>query len=81
MTQNEIILLVIVLITFFGICFYIDRITSTSFKCFNKEEHDWKFTGNSRGNTGDLGFGIKGYWNVNYYRCSKCGKTKEKEIY
>jgi len=49
--------------------------------CIKNKTHDWYFNYNSKGRTGDLGFGIRGSWNINYYKCRNCGKEKEEEIY
>lgn len=81
MTQDEIIFLIIVVSIFIIMGFYIDWTITKSLKCKKGEEHNWVFICNSKGNTGDLGFGIKGSWNINHYRCSNCGKEKEEEIY
>lgn len=48
-------------------------------KCKDGKTHDWRFLYNSKGKTGDLGFGFKAYWDVDYYKCTKCGKKKEEE--
>jgi hypothetical protein len=48
-------------------------------RCVKNKTHNFEFSHNSRGNTGDLGFGIKGFWNVDYYKCSNCGKEKKIE--
>jgi hypothetical protein len=50
-------------------------------RCTDGKNHDWCFLRNSKGKTSDLGFGIKASWNINYYRCFKCNKEKEEEIY
>ncbi len=70
-----IILLLIIILLYIGFLIKIDR------KCTDGKEHSWKFIINSKGRTGDLGFGIKASWDVDHYRCSKCGNEKEIEKY
>ena len=48
--------------------------------CLEGEKHNWEFDKKQSGTTGDLGFGINAYWEVDYYKCSKCGKTREDRI-
>jgi hypothetical protein len=61
--------------------FYLDYIIKKKLECKKGEKHEWVFRCNSKGITGDLGFGIKNPWNINHYSCGKCGKSKEDEIY
>jgi hypothetical protein len=49
-------------------------------QCIKGKKHNWVFINHSKGNTGDLGFGIKGFWNTNHYRCSICNKEKSQEL-
>lgn len=78
--SQEITLFVIIvsaIIIALGIIF--DGNTRETKKCLKGEKHDWRFDYTSKGRTGDLGFGIRGYWEIDYYRCYKCRKTKEIE--
>jgi hypothetical protein len=70
----------IILLLLIIILLYIGFLIKTDSKCTDGKEHDWKFTINSKGRTGDLGFGIKASWNVDHYRCTKCGQEKEIEL-
>ena len=63
------------------IILYIGVLVKINTKCTDGKEHNWKFTINSKGRTGDLGFGIKASWNIDHYRCTKCGQEKEIEKY
>lgn len=63
------------------ICYlFSNRIMKKQNACINNAPHDWIFQCHSKGDTGDLGFGIKGFWDIKHYRCSKCGKNKEEEL-
>jgi hypothetical protein len=71
----------IVLFLMLIIVLYIMFLIKIKSSCIDGKEHDFKFTINSKGRTGDLGFGIKASWNTNHYRCTKCGQEKEIEKY
>ena len=71
----------VTIIVFYLMYLYIDWRFKEHDKCIDNKEHDWKFYCNSKGRTGDLGFGISGSWDIDYYRCSKCRKEKEVENY
>lgn len=69
--------LFVILITFIILyCNYLERKYN---RCIDKLGHIWSFTSNSKGSTGDLGFGIRNNWDIDYYYCTKCGKEKEVE--
>ena len=77
---EKIIVLFLCFAVFVYIYFLIRKIVKVEeIKCINKEEHNWKFSSNRKGDTGDLGFGIKGFWDIDEYHCTKCWKTKEIE--
>jgi len=78
--KGEIIISVLFLVAMLFSWFYLEWWIKDVTKC-TEGEHDWKFDLNTQGDTGDLGFGIKGYWNTNHYRCTKCGKERTEEIY
>ena len=69
--------LIIVILLFF---FRIDYMIKKESQCIEVKNHNWVLTSHSKGNTGDLGFGIKGYWNKNHYRCSICKKEKSEDL-
>ena len=69
--------LIIVILLFF---FRIDYMIKKESQCIEGKTHNWVLTLHSKGNTGDLGFGIKGYWNKNHYRCSICKKEKSEDL-
>lgn len=74
-TYGDFIILLLLII----ILLYIGFLIKINTKCKDKKEHDWKFTINSKGKTGDLGFGIRASWDVDHYKCTKCGEEKEIE--
>ena len=69
----------IILLLLITILLCIGVLINSNSKCTDKKEHDWKFTFNSKGRTGDLGFSIRASWDVDHYRCTKCGEEKEIE--
>lgn len=81
MSLKDVLFLLFTISIFITCYFYLDFIIKKKIECKKGEKHEWKFYCNSKGTTGDLGFGIKNSWNINHYRCSKCGKSKEEEIY
>jgi len=73
-------IIVIILILIYAYCEYLERkYDLLKETCEDGKTHDWKFENNRSGNTGDLGFGIKGFWNIDTYYCTKCYKRKEIE--
>jgi len=81
MISEETIFGLITIAVFIFIFYYVAWRLAEPSKCSDGKEHDWKFDCNSKGRTGDLGFGIRGSWDIDYYRCSKCRKEKEVENY
>jgi len=77
----EILFASMVFIVLILLVIYVFSFDDTPSKCSDGKEHDWKFDFKSKGSTGDLGFGIRGSWDIDYYRCSKCRKEKEVENY
>jgi len=80
MNNEEILLLLAFLAVILFCWLYLEWLIKHVTKCM-EGDHDWKFNLNTQGNTGDLGFGIKGFWNTNHYYCTKCRKEKTEEIY
>lgn len=74
------IVILLFLAVIFIYCLCVNKEMKEKNACIKGKTHDWVFQCNSKGTTGDLGFGIKNSWNINHYRCSKCGKHKEEEL-
>ena len=71
----------IIIILFAVVMLFIMKLVKVNNKCIDGGEHDWKFDSKNTGKTGDLGFGIRASWDIDYYRYSKCKQEKEVENY
>jgi len=75
-------LIIIVFIFAIWLCnYWLNKIIKEDEKCTDNKGHNWEFEFKSKGSTGDLGFGISSSWEIDYYKCYKCGKEKTEEIY